>query len=42
MQSNYENLTVKLETPITRITLNRPDRRNALSLGLMRELNDIR
>lgn len=41
MQSNYENLTVKLETPITRITLNRPDRRNALSLGLMRELNDI-
>ncbi|MBK9314793.1 MAG: enoyl-CoA hydratase [Acidobacteria bacterium] len=41
MQSNYENLKVDDDASITRITLNRPDRRNALSLALMRELNDI-
>jgi enoyl-CoA hydratase/carnithine racemase len=31
-------LIVKDEAPLTRITLNRPERRNALSLELMREL----
>jgi enoyl-CoA hydratase/carnithine racemase len=34
----YEHLIVKDEGRATRITLNRPERRNALSLELMREL----
>jgi enoyl-CoA hydratase/carnithine racemase len=34
----FENLIVKTEASITRITLNRPERRNALSLALMQEL----
>jgi enoyl-CoA hydratase/carnithine racemase len=38
MSINYENLIVELNAPIARVTLNRPERRNALSLALMREL----
>jgi enoyl-CoA hydratase/carnithine racemase len=34
----FENLIVKSEGSVTRITLNRPERRNALSLALMQEL----
>src|SRR5438132_9503407 len=34
----FENLIVKGEGAVTRITLNRPERRNALSLTLMQEL----
>lgn len=37
----YEHLLVEAETPpVATITMNRPDRRNALSLGLMEELID--
>jgi len=36
--STWQHLLVDDADPITRITLNRPDRRNALSLDLMREL----
>jgi enoyl-CoA hydratase/carnithine racemase len=36
--SNYENLLVEAEAPAARITLNRPEKRNALSLALMEEL----
>ena len=36
--STWEHLLVEDVEPITRITLNRPERRNALSLDLMREL----
>jgi len=39
MQVNYENLLVQNDSPLARITLNRPERRNALSLALMEELN---
>ena len=35
---SYENLCLKFEEPIAIVTLNRPNRRNALSLHLMREL----
>jgi enoyl-CoA hydratase/carnithine racemase len=35
---NYENLCFETDGPIGVVTLNRPNRRNALSLGLMREL----
>jgi enoyl-CoA hydratase/carnithine racemase len=35
-----EHLLVKDDGPVTTITLNRPERRNALSLGLIRELTD--
>ncbi len=35
---NFENLLVDHEGPVTVVTLNRPQRRNALSLGLMLEL----
>ncbi|MDX2152685.1 MAG: enoyl-CoA hydratase [Bryobacteraceae bacterium] len=35
---SYELLTTAREGPVAVITLNRPQRRNALSLGLMREL----
>lgn len=43
MSMNYENLLVDLSdessgATIARVTLNRPERRNALSLALMREL----
>lgn len=38
MPANYENLLVEIAAPVARITLNRPERRNALSLGLMKEL----
>jgi enoyl-CoA hydratase/carnithine racemase len=34
----FENLIVKSEGSVARITLNRPERRNALSLALMHEL----
>ena len=33
-----EHLLVRIEPPAARITLNRPERRNALSLALMEEL----
>jgi enoyl-CoA hydratase/carnithine racemase len=33
-----QDLIVKLEGPVARVTLNRPERRNALSLALMEEL----
>jgi enoyl-CoA hydratase/carnithine racemase len=36
--SQYEYLTVETVAPVARVTLNRPDKRNALSLALMREL----
>jgi enoyl-CoA hydratase/carnithine racemase len=36
----YENLGFETEGSIAVVTLNRPNRRNALSLGLMRELLD--
>ncbi|HTN80648.1 MAG TPA: enoyl-CoA hydratase [Acidimicrobiales bacterium] len=35
-----ESLLVEHQAPITRITLNRPEKRNALSLGLMAELTE--
>ena len=38
MPVNYETLLVETNQNIARITLNRPERRNALSLALMREL----
>ncbi|MGE0131600.1 MAG: enoyl-CoA hydratase [Blastocatellales bacterium] len=38
MSTNYENLIVEMTAPIARVTLNRPERRNALSLVLMKEL----
>jgi enoyl-CoA hydratase/carnithine racemase len=45
MSTNYENLFVDLSdesggATIARVTLNRPERRNALSLALMRELTE--
>ena len=36
----YENLGFETEGCVAVVTLNRPNRRNALSLGLMRELLD--
>ncbi|MEW6211952.1 MAG: enoyl-CoA hydratase [Acidobacteriota bacterium] len=38
MRSNYDYLLVEIDAPIAVVTLNRPDRRNALSLALMQEL----
>jgi enoyl-CoA hydratase/carnithine racemase len=38
MSTKYENLIVDMSAPIARVTLNRPEKRNALSLDLMREL----
>ncbi|MCI0664277.1 MAG: enoyl-CoA hydratase-related protein, partial [Acidobacteria bacterium] len=38
MLTRYENLLVEANAPIARVTLNRPERRNALSLALMKEL----
>jgi enoyl-CoA hydratase/carnithine racemase len=37
---SYENICFAIEENIALVTLNRPQRRNALSLGLMRELID--
>jgi enoyl-CoA hydratase/carnithine racemase len=37
---NYENLIVELENSTAVVTLNRPQRRNALSLALMQELTE--
>jgi len=37
---SYKNLLADLDGPIATITLNRPERRNALSLELMNELTD--
>lgn len=39
MKTNYEHIAVEVTDGIARVTLNRPERRNALSLGLMREVN---
>jgi enoyl-CoA hydratase/carnithine racemase len=36
--SKYEYLLVETAAPVVRVTLNRPEKRNALSLALMREL----
>lgn len=38
MQTTYEYLLVETNDHIARITMNRPERRNALSLGLMQEM----
>ncbi|HLG13852.1 MAG TPA: enoyl-CoA hydratase [Blastocatellia bacterium] len=38
MESRYDNLLVESDAPIAIVTLNRPDRRNALSLALMEEM----
>lgn len=38
--ASYENLGFEAEGPVAVVTLNRPNRRNALSLRLMRELMD--
>lgn len=38
MESNYDYLLVEAGAPIAVVTLNRPERRNALSLALMQEL----
>lgn len=38
MESNYDFLMVEADAPIAVVTLNRPERRNALSLALMQEL----
>ncbi|HMG36984.1 MAG TPA: enoyl-CoA hydratase [Blastocatellia bacterium] len=38
MESSYEHLLVETQDGISVVTLNRPERRNALSIGLMREL----
>ena len=40
MQSTYKHLLVESQPPIAVVTLNRPERRNALSLELMNELID--
>lgn len=37
---NYENISLEIEDVIAIVTLNRPQRRNALSLALMQELID--
>jgi enoyl-CoA hydratase/carnithine racemase len=36
----FEHIALETGSPITRLVLNRPDRRNALSLALMREMLD--
>lgn len=38
---NTEHLLVGVSDGVARVTLNRPERRNALSLGLMRELTGV-
>src|SRR5262249_22952372 len=37
---SYEHLGVEPGSPVTRLVLDRPERRNALSLALMREMLD--
>ena len=37
---SYEHLLVEADSPVAIITMNRPDRRNALSLALMEEMID--
>ncbi len=39
-QRTYEHILFEADGPIARITMNRPKKRNALSLDHMRELND--
>lgn len=41
MRKTLENVFVAQDGPLAVITLNRPERRNALSLGLMRELTGV-
>jgi enoyl-CoA hydratase/carnithine racemase len=38
MVTSYEHLLVEIEAPVAIVTLNRPERRNALSIALMQEL----
>ena len=38
--NSYEHLLVEADSPVAIITMNRPDRRNALSLALMEEMID--
>lgn len=38
MKTTYEHLLVEVKDAIARVTMNRPERRNALSLGLMQEM----
>ncbi|MFP5262034.1 MAG: enoyl-CoA hydratase [Blastocatellia bacterium] len=38
MESSFEYLLAQCDSPTAIVTLNRPERRNALSLGLMREM----
>jgi enoyl-CoA hydratase/carnithine racemase len=38
VETDFEHLLVATEVPLARITLNRPEKRNALSLELMQEL----
>jgi len=40
MQKTYDNLSIESDAPVAVVTLNRPERRNALSLELMEELID--
>ena len=40
MPSSYDFLLVESDAPVAVVTMNRPDRRNALSVELMRELID--
>ncbi|HMS27865.1 MAG TPA: enoyl-CoA hydratase/isomerase family protein, partial [Burkholderiaceae bacterium] len=37
---NYQNILLQSDSGITTITLNRPDKRNALSLDVLTELTD--
>jgi enoyl-CoA hydratase/carnithine racemase len=39
MKTNYDYLLVETSDAIARVTLNRPEKRNSLSLALMQELN---
>ena len=39
-RGTYEHILVEADGPIARVTMNRPDRRNALSLAHMQELAD--
>ena len=39
-RKTYEHILVEADGPIARVTMNRPDRRNALSLAHMQELAD--
>ena len=39
-RKTYEHILVEADGPVARVTMNRPDKRNALSLAHMRELAD--